>query len=288
MSAVDVQLFAKAATRRRRKTLGLALVAVSAVWLVFVLVLAAFGYQLAPHDPHMINFSLRELPPFPGHRFGTDQLGRDILSRVFAGARTAIAGPALLALGTTLVATTCGLLAGYRGGALDTVISRTVDLMYALPALLVIIVVVGVLGGGYLLAVGVLTVFVIPADIRLIRSATLAQRELPYIESARTLGLSERRIMIVHILPNILPTVIATILLEFVAAIVTLSGLSFLGLGVQAGTPDWGLMISENRNVMDLNPWAVVAPAIAIALTAASATIVGDWLYDRFTESGSG
>jgi peptide/nickel transport system permease protein len=287
MTAIDLELF-QDSKRRPRKGLAYGLVVVSAASLVFALILAVFGYSLAPDDPHMINFALRELPSVPGHRLGTDELGRDILSRVFAGARTAIAGPALLALGTALVATTCGLVAGYRGGTLDTLISRTVDLMYALPALLVIIVVVGVLGGGYLLAVLVLTVFVIPADIRLIRSATLSQRELPYVESARTLGLSERRIMVVHILPNILPTVIATILLEFVAAMVTISGLSFLGLGVQAGTPDWGLMISENRNVMDLNPWAVVAPAVAIALTAASATILGDWLYDRFTEWGSG
>ena len=138
----------------------------------------------------------------------------------------------------------------------------------------------------YLLAVLVLTIFVIPADIRLIRSATLAQRELPYVESARILGLSPARVMTIHVLPNILPTLAATVLLEFVAAIVTISGLSFLGLGVQAGTPDWGLMVAENRDIMTVNAWAVLGPAGAISLTALAATVCGDWLYDKVSQRG--
>ena len=290
MSAIEpgsaTQLAEVTPTLPRSRGVMRVVVAAAAVWLVAVVVMAIFGYQLAPQNPHAIFLIDQSLPPGHGHLLGTDALGRDVLSRVIAGTRTAVAGPALLALCTAFASAALGILAGYRGGWIDTVISRGADLMYALPALLVIIVVVGVLGGGYLLAVLVLTIFVIPADIRLIRSATLAQRELPYVESARILGLSPARVMTIHVLPNILPTLAATVMLEFVAAIVTISGLSFLGLGVQAGTPDWGLMVAENRDIMTVNAWAVLGPAGAISLTALAATVCGDWLYDKVSQRG--
>jgi ABC-type dipeptide/oligopeptide/nickel transport system permease subunit len=120
-----------------------------------------------------------------------------------------------------------------------------------------------------------------------IRSLTLAQRELAYAEAARTLGLRPRRIMFRHLLPNLAPTVVAGALLSFVAALVSLAGLSFLGIGLPAGTPDWGLMVEENRDLLDLNPWASIAPAALITVIAAAATLLGDRLFENLSRGAA-
>ncbi len=163
-----------------------------------------------------------------------------------------------------LIGNALGLVAGYFGGALDSGISRVVDLVYAMPALLVAIVVVGVLGGGYFLAVGLLVVLFSPVDTRIVRGATLDQRSRPYVEAARILGLPSRRIMLRHIWPNVLPLALANAFLTFAFAIVSLSALSFLGLGVGPGTPDWGRMLADSRTLLFDVPLAALAPGIAI------------------------
>ncbi|MEV0585279.1 ABC transporter permease [Nonomuraea sp. NPDC050310] len=241
------------------------------------------GPWLAPYDPGAHDVDLGAVGPSAQHLLGTDNLGRDVLSRLLAGTRTALIGPVLIALGTTLLGTTLGLLAGYRRGWLDAVLMRLTDLMFALPGLLILIVVVGVAGGSYATAVLALIVLGAPADIRVIRSLALSQRELAYVDAARTLGLSGRRIMFRHLLPNLGPTVTANLLLSFVFALIALSGLSFLGIGLPAGTPDWGLMIAENRTILDLNPWAAVAPTLLITITAVAATILGDRVFERLS-----
>jgi ABC-type dipeptide/oligopeptide/nickel transport system permease subunit len=164
---------------------------------------------------------------------------------------------------------------------------RSIDVVYAIPPLLVAVVLVGLLGGGYWLAVAVLIVLSAPADVRVVRAAVMAQRELPYIAAARTLGLSQTRIALKHVLPNIAPTLAANALLQFVVALIALSGLAFLGIGVSAGTPDWGLMIAENRSILDLNPWAVIAPALCITLLAVSVAILGDRIFEVATDRGA-
>jgi peptide/nickel transport system permease protein len=179
-----------------------------------------------------------------------------------------------------------GVLAGYRGGASDTVISRLVDFVYALPALLIAIVVVGVLGGGYWLAVGLLIVLFAPVDTRIVRAATLEQRNRPYVEAARLLGLSDRRIMARHIWPNVLPIALANAFLTFAFAIVSLAALSFLGLGVGPGTADWGRMLSDSRNLLLDVPEAALAPGIAIVLIAVSVNILGDFLSENLADRG--
>lgn len=262
--------------------------AVAAVISVGMLLVALFGPWFAPIDPAAQNLANTSVGPNGEHWLGTDALGRDIFSRLLVGGRTALLGPAAVAIGVCLIATTLGLGAGYFGGLVDAVITRAADLVYALPGLLVLIVFVGALGGSYVLALGTLVVFMIPVPLRMVRSAAIAQRHLAYIEAARTLGLGRTRVMARHILPNILPTVLASFLLDFVIAIISLSGLSFLGLGVQAGTPDWGLMIAENRSLLGVNSAAVVAPALLIMVAAASFTVLGDWLYDRMSSRGLG
>jgi peptide/nickel transport system permease protein len=195
-------------------------------------------------------------------------------------------GPIIIALGAMVIGNTLGLIAGYKGGAVDATIMRWVDLMWALPGLLIAIVVVGVLGGGYWLAVALLILLTAPYDTRIVRGATLEQRPLPYVEAARTLGLRDRRIMVRHIWPNVLPLVVANTFLNFAFTLVTLSALSFLGLGVGPGTPDWGRMLAESRTLLFDNPWAALAPGLMLVITAASMNLIGDWLYEWMSDRG--
>ncbi|MEU1732701.1 ABC transporter permease [Streptosporangium sp. NPDC020145] len=246
-----------------------------------------FGSHLAPYDPATQDLALGAAGPDAAHWLGTDDLGRDVLSRLLTGAGSALLWPVLVALGTTTLSTSLGLFAGYRLGWIDALMMRTVDLAIAMPGMLVLIVLVGVLGGGYGWSVLAMAVLFTPGDIRVIRSLTLAQRDLAYAEAARTLGLPPRRVMFRHLLPNLAPTVVSNALLSFVAALVSLAGLSFLGIGLPAGTPDWGLMVEENRDLLDLNPWASVAPVVLITLIATSATLLGDRLFDTLSKGGS-
>jgi peptide/nickel transport system permease protein len=214
---------------------------------------------------------------------GTDLLGRDIVSRSIVGARTALVGAVVVSVGAFAIATVLGLLSGYQGGATDAVVMRGADLMLALPALLIAIVVVGIVGGGFWVAVLVLILLFAAPDTRIVRSAVLEQRPLPYVEAARTLGVSRPRIMFGHILPNILPIILAYIVLDFAFALVSLAGLSFLGLGIAPGAADWGRMLAENKGLLFSNPWAAVLPALLIVLAAAAMNLVGDWMYDRYS-----
>ncbi len=253
---------------------------------VGVAVCAIFGPLIAPRDANGQNLLVGLTSPNGRYWLGTDDLGRDVFSRVIVGARTAIMGPIVIALGAMIIGNTLGLIAGYKGGLLDSGIMRWVDLMYALPGLLIAIVVVGVLGGGYWLAALLLIVLTAPYDTRIVRGATLEQRPLPYVEAARTLGLRARRIMLRHIWPNLLPLVIANTFLNFAFTLVTLSALSFLGLGVGPGTPDWGRMLAESRTLLFDNPAAALAPGGMIVITAASMNLIGDWLYEWLSDRG--
>ncbi len=168
----------------------------------------------------------------------------------------------------------------------DTVIGRYADLVYALPALLVAIVVVGVVGGGYFVAVALLVHPLLAGRHALIRSATLVQRGQPYVEAARIADVPQRRIIFLHIWPNIFPLAAANAFLTFAFSIVSLAALSFLGLGVPPGAADWGKMLSDSRTLLFDNEWTALGPGIALVLTAASVNIVGDWLFERLNERG--
>jgi ABC-type dipeptide/oligopeptide/nickel transport system permease subunit len=160
------------------------------------------------------------------------------------------------------------------------------DILYALPPLIVAIVAVGVFGGGYWLAIAVLIVLNLPHNVRLLRAAVVERRHLPFVEAAETLGVSRLRMMFVHLLPNIAPVVAACFFLRFTYGIVDLSSLSFLGLGVPPGSTDWGRMLAENRAIIFQNLWAALGPGLALVLSAVSANIVGDRLYERFERRG--
>nr|WP_243751866.1 ABC transporter permease [Leucobacter weissii] len=180
-----------------------------------------------------------------------------------------------------------GTLAGYRRGVVDFAVSRWSDLLFALPVVLVAIVVVGVFGAGYWLTVALLILLFSPSDIRIVRAAVLEQSARPYIESARVAGVGSGRIMFVHILPNVLPLVVTNLLLNVAFALVALSSLSFLGLGVPPGSADWGRQLADGRLIMADNPAAVWVPALLIIAVACAVNLLGDWLSERYAARGT-
>jgi peptide/nickel transport system permease protein len=259
-------------------------VVLSAIFLFGVLICAIFGQWIAPYNPSTPDLLNGFAPVSSAHWLGTDDLGRDVFSRVIVGARTAITGPVLIAVGSMVLGAALGIMAGYVGGFTDTLISRWIDLMYSLPSLLVAIVVVGVLGGGYWIGVAVLLVLFVPFNARLVRAAALEQRSRPYVEAARMVGLSRRRIMARHIFPTTFPLIFATTVLNFAFALVSLSGLSFVGLGVAPGTADWGRMLAEGIPLLFQNPLVAVGPGLAIVITATCMNLMGDWAFEALNE----
>ncbi|WP_329173023.1 ABC transporter permease [Streptomyces sp. NBC_01477] len=266
---------------------GPAVLTVVCASLALLLALAAVaGQWVLPHWDRQ-NLLTGAAMPGGGHPLGTDELGRDIAQMVVAGARSTLSGAAVVAIGSMLVGNVLGLTAGYLGGLTDVFVRRWADLLLALPALLVTIVVAGIGGGGYALAVAVLVVLTSPGDVRLVRAAVLEQRHRAYVEAAETLGLSRTTVMVRHIWPTVLPVVVANTLLNFAGAIVALSSLSFLGLGVPPGAPDWGRMLSENRTLLYDNPSAALAPAVAIIVSAVVLNLLGDRVFESFSDRRS-
>jgi peptide/nickel transport system permease protein len=272
---------------------GRRLLASPVIWLAFiimagVLVMAVFGALLAPQNPAAQHLAIINAPPSGAHWLGTDALGRDVFSRVIAGARTAFFGPLIITAASFILGNLLGLFAGYRGGLADAVIMRWVDFMWALPALVILVVVAGAVGSSYWLAVGVLIVLTVPFDTRVIRGATLEQVPRPYVEAAKTLGVPRWKIMLFHVWPNVSPVAVASTCLVFAGSLVTLAGLEFLGLGLPPGTPDWGLMLSQNEALLFTDPLATIAPGVMIVLTAIAMNLIGDWLFEQLTSRGAG
>ena len=216
-----------------------------------------------------------------GHVWGTDALGRDVLMLTIAGARTAIAGPVVIAVGAMTIGLVFGLLAAYTGGWVDWLISRVVELMLSLPTLLLAIVLAGLIGGGYWVNVLVFMLLYAPYEIRLVRSAALSHLHDPFLDAARLLELSPVRILARHVFPVIRPVVGAAMFLDMSNALVSLSSLSFLGLGISPQAADWGRQLSDARDQLFNNPMTAIAPGIAIIVVSVAMNIVGDWITAR-------
>jgi peptide/nickel transport system permease protein len=270
-------------TRRERPPL---LILFCMLVMLGVVVLAAFGSLIAPREAMEQNLTVGLIPPDSTFWFGTDVLGRDVFSRVIVGARAAVLGPLVVAFLSFALGNILGLIAGFFGGRVDSLIMRWVDLMFALPGLLVAVVVIGAVGGGYWMAVLVLALLFVPFDTRVIRGATLEQMPRPYVEAAKTLGVPGRRIMFLHVWPNVSATAFANTFLLFALSLVSLSGLSFLGFGASPGDPDWGLMLAENRTLLFINPAATLAPGGMIVVVATCMNLIGDWVYERLAARG--
>ncbi|MEP0961725.1 MAG: ABC transporter permease [Roseobacter sp.] len=254
--------------------------AVGAVMVALLLLISAFGPLIAPQDPENFNFGARFSEPTSQFLFGTDWFGRDLLSRVLVGARSTV----LLALLATVIGTTAGALigifSGFVGGWVDEVIMRAVDAIMAIPGLLLALMILTVLGSSSLNAVIAIGIAFAPGMSRIARSTTLSVRELDYVSAARARGESNLWIIFAEILPNMVAPVIVEATIRVAFAIMTLATLSFLGLGAQPPSSEWGLMIAEAREHMFRSPWPIVVPGIAIALVAIAFNLLGDGLRD--------
>jgi len=254
--------------------------------LALFLTVAAAAPWVAPQDPLAQDLYGRLSPPSARHWFGTDDFGRDILSRVVYGSRVSLrVGVAAVAIALA-AGTAIGLIAGYRGGLSDNVLMRLMDLMLAFPSILLAIVVVAVLGpslNNAMLAVGIVS---IPQYARLVRASVLSIREQDYVTAARALGAGDLRIVLVAILPNCLAPLTVQATLGMAGAILDAAGLSFLGLGAQPPTPEWGAMLSGGRDFILSAPWVLTFPGLAILLTVLAFNLLGDGLRDALDPKG--
>ena len=241
---------------------------------------AALAPWIAPYDPLATSWSLVRKPPSALHWFGTDDLGRDIMSRVIYGARASLVAGAIsvgIALG---IGVPFGLMSGYRGGFVDALISRITDAMLACPFLILAIALAAFLGpslGNAMIAIGISTT---PIFVRLTRGQTMSVKVEDYIEAARAVGNPRWRIALFHILPNIMPALLVQATLSIAAAIIAEAALSFLGLGQQPPAPSWGSMLNAAQRFLTNAPWMALWPGLAIFLVVLSFNLVGDGLRD--------
>jgi len=247
--------------------------------LTYVLI-ALLADVISPYDPLVGNLGKSLRPPSPEHLLGTDELGRDILSRVIHGARISLLIAAVSASLGCLVGSLLGLVAGYSGGLVDYVIMRVADMLLSLPSVLLAIALVALLGPGVTNVIIALAVGFIPTYVRLVRGVVLQVKGLEYVTAAQLLGLSTSRILFKHILPNVMHVIIAYYTLNLGTAILFASGLGFLGLGVQPPTPEWGVMIGTGRSYIFVSPHVIIVPGIFLTTLVLGFNLLGNALRD--------
>ncbi len=245
-----------------------------------VILTAIFAPLIAPHDPYQIQMQTRLQNPSGEFWMGTDELGRDVFSRIMFGARVSIAVGVVSILIAFVVGVSLGLASGFYGGRLDSVVMRTMDALAAFPAMLLALAILSALGPGILNAMIAIGISFLPAFSRLTRGNTLSVKENEYVEAARACGASNVRIMFKTVLPNCLAPVLVHASIGFANAIIIEAGLSFLGLGTQPPTPSWGAMLDEARQYMNQTVWYSIAAGMAIFLSVLGLNLVGDGLRD--------
>ena len=255
------------------------------VLLLFALA-AVFAPLFAPHDPLEQDLMLQYIPPFwdemaePGYLFGTDNLGRDILSRLIYGARIALFVAVTAAAAAGLLGTVLGLLAGYIGGWVDTVISRLVDIWMAFPAVLLSIVLVAVMGTGLHSVIIAIAVIDWTRFCRVVRAETMMQKQQDYVASAVTIGLGRLRILRWEILPNVLPLLVVLFTLEMGIAVIVEAILSYVNLSLASDFPTWGSMIADGRKYVNQAPWLMILPILCVIAIVLALNALGDGLKD--------
>lgn len=260
----------------RRKPVG----AVSAVLILVMVAVALTGQFIAPYQYDTLDIPARLSSPSLTHFAGTDAQGRDVFSRVIYGANTSVLIGFGAVIVSTLIASTIGVISGYKAGWFDTVVQRFVDVWQAFPGLIFVIFLVAILGASRLTLILTMGLLFSAGTSRLIRSATIAISSESFIEAARSLGARDTRIWLRHIMPNIVPIIIVSMSLRIGAAIILESSLSFLGYGTPPPFPSWGRMLQEAQPQMTEHPYLALVPGIAIALTVYSFNMFGDALRD--------
>ncbi len=262
-------------TRRRGAMIALGVV-------VFFVVLALLAPGIAPYDPLATSWSTVRKAPTGVHWFGTDEIGRDVLSRVVWGTRASLLAGVVSVSISLAFGVPIGLLAGYIGGWVDALISRMTDAMLACPFLILAIALAAFLGPSLTNAMIAIGISATPIFVRLTRAQVLHVKVEDYVEAARAVGNSHLRIALRHVLPNIVPPLIVQATLAIAAAIIAEAALSFLGLGQQPPAPSWGSMLNTAKNYIDNAPWMAVWPGVSIFLLVLSFNLLGDGLRDAF------
>ncbi|MFD7556934.1 MULTISPECIES: ABC transporter permease [unclassified Streptomyces] len=266
----------------RIRVTGSPLYLVCLAFVALVVVAAVLASWLVPYDPNVIDLGNALAAPSPEHPLGVDAAGRDTLSRLLLGARTSLLGPLGVVAFSTVAGVAVGMAAAWKGGWLDSLLSRSTELVFAFPGMLLAILIISVYGEGLTAPVIALAVAYLPYVSRLTRSLVLAERERPYVSAYQVQGHSSLQICLRHVLPNIAPVVLAQSTINFGYALMDLAALSFLGLGVPALTPDWGRMVFDGQTAIQLGyPLSAILPCAVIVLTVVAFNVVGERWADR-------
>lgn len=260
--------------------------AVTSVLVLCLLLIAIAAPVIAPYDPTHAAMKDAFLEPGAQHLFGTDKLGRDCFSRVLYGARASLTGVLVLVASVFVVGTTMGVVSGYFGGKVDMVIMRISDMMISFPGMILAIAIAGIMGGSLVNGVFALTIVSWTKYARLSRSMVLKVKRRDFVEAAIVNGGTPGHILWVHILPNILPMMVITAAADIGALMMELAGLSFLGFGSQPPAPEWGLMLNEGRQQLQIAPWLMFFPGLAIFVTVVVFNLWGDNLRDVLDPRG--
>ncbi|SAK53385.1 binding-protein-dependent transport system inner membrane protein [Caballeronia arationis] len=251
------------------------------VFVTLLILIAIIAPYIVPYDPeNFFDYDALNAGPSAAHWFGVDSLGRDIFSRILAGSRISLSAGLLSVVIGAVIGTFFGLLAGYYEGWWDRIVMRVADVLFAFPGILLAIGVVAILGNGMINVICAVAIFSIPAFARLVRGNTLSLKHLTYIEAARSIGASDWTIIVRHILPGTISSVVVYFTMRIGTSIITAASLSFLGLGAQPPTPEWGAMLNEARADMAMAPHIAVFPSLAIFFTVLAFNLLGDGLRD--------
>jgi len=254
----------------------------AAVVIAVATFVAILGPLLAPYDPDLSNLSLSWVAPTGGHLLGFDGQGRDLLSRLLAGARTSMLGPLGVVVVCMLAGTLLAVTAAWRRGAVDAAISSGLDIMFAFPGILLAVLAAAVFGAGLLAAALALAIAYTPYVARVLRGAALKERSQQYVAALEVQGVSARSICVRHLIPNMMPLIVAQSTILFGYAMVDLAAISFLGLGVQPPAPDWGVMISENQSgIVQGYPLSALLPGLCIVLVVVAFNVLGERLFEQ-------
>lgn len=257
-------------------------------FILFLVVVAVLAPIIIPYGIAQEDYTAILQGPSGAHWFGTDEYGRDLFSRILYGSRISLSVGFFSVTVGALVGITLGLLAGYYGGVLDSIIMRFCDTLFAFPGIVLAIAIVAILGPGLANVVIAVAVFSTPTFARLVRSSTLTLKDSIFVQAARNIGCSNTRILLNHILPGAVPNIIVQYSMSIGTSILTASSLSFLGLGAQMPTPEWGLLLSNGRTYMDTRFYMSAFPGLAIFLTVLAFNLLGDGLRDALDPKLSG